>query len=89
MAENREKKTTDYTGLIIAAILIPVLLLFMYFGNEDLGITVVIVLAAVMVAIRIRWDLRRQLWFWETIALVLVLHIPFFYYVRIPPAWIH
>jgi ABC-type branched-subunit amino acid transport system permease subunit len=89
MAENREKKPTDYTGLIIAAILVPVFLLFMYFGNEDLGRTVFIALGAVMVAIRIRWDLRRQLWFWETIGFVLVLHIPFFYLVRIPPAWFH
>jgi hypothetical protein len=89
MAENREKKPTDYTGVIIAAILVPVLLLFMYFGNEDLGMTVFIALAAVMVAIRVRWDLRRQLWFWESIVLVLVLHIPFFYFVRIPPAWFH
>src|SRR5277367_2606750 len=89
MAENGEKKPTDYTGLIIATILLPVLLLFMYFGNGDLGMTVFIALAAVMVAIRIRWDLRRQLWFWETIGLVVVLHIPFFYFVRIPPAWFH
>jgi hypothetical protein len=59
--ENHEKKPTDYTGLIIAAILVPVLLLFIYFGNEDLGLTVFIALAAVMLAIRIRWDLRRQL----------------------------
>ena len=89
MAEHLEKKPTDYTGLIIAAILVPVLLLFRYFGHEDLGMTVVIALAALMVAIRIRWDLRRQVWFWETIGLVLVLHIPFFYFVRIPPAWFH
>jgi hypothetical protein len=89
MTENREKKPTDYTGLIVAAVLVPVLLLFMYFGHEDLGMTVFIALAAVMVAIRIRWDLRRQMWFWQTIGLVLVLHIPFFYFVRIPPAWFH
>lgn len=89
MAGNPEKKPTDYTGLIIAAILVPVLLLFIYFGNEDLGMTVVIALAAVMIAVRIRWSLRRQLWFWVTIGLVLVLHIPFFLFVRIPPAWFH
>ena len=89
MAGNREKKPTDYTGLVIEAILVPGFLLFMYFGNEDLGMTVFIALAAVMVAIRVRWDLRRQLWFWESIVLVLVLHIPFFYFVRIPPAWFH
>ena len=89
MPENSEKKPTDYSGLIIAAILVPAFLLFIYFGNEDLGMTVFIGLGAVMVAIRIRWDLRRQLWFWETIGFVLVLHIPFFYFVRIPPAWFH
>jgi hypothetical protein len=89
LAENREKKPTDYTGLIIAAILLPPFLVFIYFGKESLGITVSLVLGALMVAIRIRWDLRQQLWFWETIGFVLVLHIPFLYFVRIPPAWFH
>ncbi len=89
MADNCDRKSTDYSGLIIAAILVPMLLLFIYFGHEGLGMTVSIAVAAVMVAVRIRWDLRRQLWFWETIGAVLVLHIPVFVFIRIPSAWFH
>jgi hypothetical protein len=43
--EREAKGLTDYTGLKIGAILLPVLLLFAYFGKEDMGLAVLIVLA--------------------------------------------
>jgi hypothetical protein len=89
MTENTEKKRADYTGLIIAAILTPVYVLFIYLGKEELGLTVFVVLGAIMVAVRVRWDLRRHVWFWGTIALVLVLHVPLLFVVRWPPTMFH
>jgi hypothetical protein len=89
MTENMEKKRADYTGIIIAAILIPVYLLFIYLGKEDLGWTIFIVLGAIMLAVRVRWDLRRHAWFWGTIAVVLVLHVRLLFVVQWPPAMFH
>jgi hypothetical protein len=89
MTDNMEKKRADYNGLIIAAILIPVYLLFIYLGKEELGWTVFVVLGAIMLAVRVRWDLRRHAWFWGTIVLVLVLHVPLLFVVRWPPAMFH
>jgi hypothetical protein len=89
MTENMEKKRADYTGIIIAAILIPVYLLFIYLGKEDLGWTIFVVLGAIMLAVRVRWDLRRHAWFWGTIAVVLVLHVPLLFVVQWPPAMFH
>jgi hypothetical protein len=80
----KEKEPTDYTGLIIAAILAPVLILFLYFGNVDLGLTAVIVLGAIVIAIKIRWNLRKHVWFWATIILILALHVPLVFIVRWP-----
>lgn len=80
----KEKEPTDYTGLIIGAILAPVLAVFLYLGNEDLGITVFIVLGATILAIKIRWSLRKHVWFWATVAFMLSLHAPLVFIARWP-----
>jgi hypothetical protein len=79
-----EKEPTDYTGLIFAAILAPVFLFFIYMGNADMGLMVFIALGMMMFAVKIRWKLRRYVWFWATIVLILALHVPLFYLVRWP-----
>jgi len=78
------KGPTDYTGLKIAAMLAPVFLLFAFLGNADMGLTVCIVLGAIMLAIRIRWNLRKRLWFWPLIVFILSVHVPLFVFVRWP-----
>jgi hypothetical protein len=82
--EREAKGLTDYTGLKIGAILLPMLLLFAYFGKEDMGLAIVIVLAMITVAIKIRWNLRKHIWFWAIIVFVLALHVPLFFVVRWP-----
>jgi len=37
-----------------------------------------------MVAIKLRWNLRRHLWFWATIVFILALHVPLVFMVRWP-----
>ena len=79
-----EKEPTDYTGLKIVAILAPVMLLFAYLDNVDMGLTVCIVLGAIILAIKLRWKLRKHVWFWAIIVFILSLHVPLFYLVRWP-----
>lgn len=86
--EEEKKKHTDYTGVVIVAILVPVLLLFIQLDEQDMGRSVCIVLGMIMLAIRIRWDLRRHFWFWAVIALVLTLHVPLFFIVQWPNGWL-
>ena len=81
---SRENKTVDYTGLIFAAILAPVFLLFIYLGKADMGLTVFIVLGMIMFAIKVRWNLRKHVWFWPVIVFILALHIPLFFVVQWP-----
>jgi hypothetical protein len=82
--ERAAKGLTDYTGLKIGAILLPMLLLFAYFGKEDMGLAVVIVLGVMAVAIKIRWNLRKHVWFWAIMAVILALHVPLVFMVRWP-----
>jgi hypothetical protein len=74
--EPEEQKSTDYTGVIIGAIALPVYFLFRYFGNPDMGLSAFICVGMIMLAVRLRWALRKCFWFWATIVLVLLLHVP-------------
>ena len=83
-AGDAKERKTDYTAYVILAILVPIIFFFRYLGNFDMGMNVAICLGMCMVAIRIRWDLRTQVWFWGVIAFVLALHVPLFFLVQWP-----
>jgi hypothetical protein len=38
----------------------------------------------VMFAIKVRWDLRKRVWFWAIIVFVLLLHVPLLFVFRWP-----
>ena len=88
MTDYQEKKATDYTGVIIGIILLPVILLSVHLHQESLGRSVCVCLGALMVGIRIRWDLRSHFWFWGIIVLFFALHVPLFLLIRWPRGWI-
>ncbi len=80
----KEKSPTDWTGPIIVAMLAPLFFLFVYLGKAEMGFTACLILGMFMVAVRLRWKLRRYAWFWATIIFVLLLHIPFLFLVHWP-----
>jgi hypothetical protein len=80
----KEKSSTDWTGPIIVAMLAPLFFLFVYLGRAEMGFTACLVLGMFMVAVRLRWKLRRYAWFWATVVFVLLLHIPFLFLVHWP-----
>jgi hypothetical protein len=81
---SEQKGTADYTGLIILALVAPLFFLFVYLGKPEMGFTVCLVLGLNMIAIKLRWKLRKHVWFWAPIAFILLLHIPLFFIVRWP-----
>jgi hypothetical protein len=76
------KEPTDYTGLVILAMLAPLFCFFIYLGKAEMGFTACLVLGLSMVAIKLRWKLRKHVWFWAAIALILLLHVPLLFIVR-------
>jgi len=80
----KEKGRADWSGTIIGAMLLPVLFLFIYLGKAEVGFTACIVLGMFMIAVRLRWKLRRYAWFWATVVCALLLHIPFLFLVHWP-----
>ena len=80
----KEKGPVDYTGLKIGGLLAPVFFLITFLSNADMGLAACIVLGMVMLAIKLRWHLRKHLWFWAVIGFVLALHLPLVLMVRSP-----
>jgi|WetSurMetagenome_2_1015567.scaffolds.fasta_scaffold133009_1 hypothetical protein len=72
---SEKRKTTDYTGVIIVAILAPVFFFFCNLGDPHMALAVTIYLGMNLLAIRLRWELRKCFWFWLTIVLVLPLQV--------------
>ena len=80
----KEEKPTDYTGLIIVAMLAPVFFLFVYCDKPDMGLATCIVLGMAMIAVRLRWKLRKHFWFWAIIVSILAVQVPLLSIVRWP-----
>lgn len=80
----KEKRRTDWSGTIIGFALWPVFFIFVFLGKAEIGFNVMIVLGMVVLAVKLRWKLRRHVWFWATIIFVLLLHIPFLFLVHWP-----
>ena len=80
----KEKGPVDYTGLKIGGLLAPVFFLITFLSNADMGLAACIVLGMVMLAIKLRWHLRKHLWFWAVIGSILALHVPLVLMVRWP-----
>lgn len=88
MTKNIGVRRADYTGLVILAFVAPLFLLFIYLGQPDIGRTASYCLGMILLAVRIRWDLRKEVWFWGVMTLMLVLHVPLVLLVRWPHRWI-
>jgi hypothetical protein len=80
----KAREPVDYTGLKIGAILAPVFFLITFLANADMGLTACIVLGMIMLAIKIRWNLRKHIWFWAIIVFVLTIQVPLVFVVRWP-----
>lgn len=86
--EPEEQGGGKYLGVIIFFAMLPLLLFFTHIGKTDLGLSLGICLGMNVLAVGICWDLRRRLWFWGVVALVLALHLPLFLMVQWPERWV-
>jgi len=80
----KAKQPTDYTGLKIAALVAPVFFLITFLYNADAGLAACIVLGVMVFAIKLRWYLRKHIWFWAIIAVIFALHVPLVFMVQWP-----
>lgn len=62
----------------------PVFFLFAFFGDPGRGMAAAIATGMITVAVRYFWDLKRHLWFWITIGLTALLHVPLVWFIPWP-----
>jgi hypothetical protein len=80
----KEKSPADWSGTIIGVMLLPVFFVFAYLGKAEMGFNLMLVLGLAMIAVKLRWKLRKHVWFWTTIVLIFVLHVPLLFLVHWP-----
>jgi hypothetical protein len=56
----------------------------MHVGKQDLGLGVCVCLMGILLAVKLRWDLRTKPWFWGVVVLVLALNMPLIVMVKWP-----
>lgn len=79
-----DTEPTDYTGLIIGAATLPVFFIITYFYTAEMGLATCLVLGIAAFVVKLRWDLRKRVWFWATLFILLALHVPLIPMFRVP-----
>ncbi|MGA1983449.1 MAG: hypothetical protein ABSG84_13410 [Acidobacteriaceae bacterium] len=80
-AEGRDEPKKDegppsWAGVMVAVVTLPVLMIFDYLGKFYLGLSITIWLGMNLLAIWLRWKLRRRAWFWVVIVFACALELP-------------
>ncbi|SRR5579871_5793771 len=87
MAERIDPKVIRF-GLLGGLAILPALLLLNRAGRTDLDYPVLAAFAAIAFAVRGRWDLRRNWWFWVTISLIISLHLALIWFIPWKAGWV-
>jgi hypothetical protein len=62
-------------GFLAAVCTSPILILFIYIGDERRGSTAWFSAIMISIVIRTFWRLRNRVWFWITIGFIVLLHV--------------
>jgi hypothetical protein len=84
----REQEPTNYTGLIIFACTVPVMLFFWHIGKFELGLNIGMSLAIAALAAGIYWKLRRRFWLWVILVSLFAMHLPLLVRIHRPNRWV-
>lgn len=84
-----EKASVNFTGVTVAAILLPVALIVYHYSNADKAISTFLFLGVVAFAAKIRWRLRKHVWFWVVLLVVALFHVPLIISIHWPAHSVH
>jgi hypothetical protein len=81
MGENKHKQARDSINRTWATFLVictlPIWGLFIYLGDPGRGQAAWVSTMMIALAARFFWDLRNRAWFWMTLTIIVLLHLPF------------
>lgn len=86
---DEQKTWKNFLWVITALVLTsPLFFVFDRLGKPGTGRAAWICAGMFLIAMKVRWELRSRLWFWVTIAVLLVLHLPLISLVPWTSRWI-
>jgi len=86
--EDRQMRLSWKGGLCVFFGTILLALTFVSIGRFDLARPTMVSVAMVSLAITMRWKLRTHRWFWITIFILAVLHLPLILFIPWTTKWI-
>lgn len=87
-AEDKKMRLPWWGVLCVIVGALGVLIFFDHFGQLALARPTVISAAMVVIAIAMRWKLKRHVWFWSTMIVFAALHIPLILFVPWTTKWV-
>ena len=75
MEENKEQRLGWKGGLAIFVAALLISSLYAHFGRPDLARPTLYSAVLIGITIRIKWEWRRRVWFWVTIAAIVAVHV--------------
>ncbi len=86
--EDRKLRLPWWGVLCVILGALAVLIFFDHFGRLALARPTMISAAMVIIAIAMRWKLKRHMWFWITMIVLAALHVPLILFVPWTTKWI-
>jgi hypothetical protein len=77
-------RLTKKAALVVTICGVLFYFFFDFLWGPERGRAASICAAMIVTVVWMRWDLRRQFWFWLTIAVVVLLHVPLVLLIRWP-----
>ena len=87
-AERKKQLTNWLWAMSVAALTSPLFFLFNFVGESGTGRAAWLSAMAILIAMKLRWELRKYLWFWLTTACIVGAHIPLVLLVPWTSRWI-
>lgn len=81
-SRNPENRLTPLRGLIAVLCASPLFFYFAFNGDPARGRAAMLCGAVGLIAIECHWEKRKYVWFWVTVAILAVLHLPLVLFVR-------
>jgi len=87
-AEDRKLRLPWWGVLCVIFGALAVLIFFDHFGQLALARPTMISAAMVIIAVAMRWKLKRHVWFWITMTVLAAFHVPLILFVPWTTKWV-
>jgi hypothetical protein len=88
VAVKAKQKGTALWSIAVVILTSPLYFLFNYFGKAGTGRAAWLSTGMILIAIKVRWELKKHVWFWTTIAGIVALHVPLILFFPWTAEWV-